>query len=447
MSANTNLVTSPINITSGTNVTITGQLFADSATFTNGIVIGAGGTNLSVTGNVLANGGVFTNTLTLNGTTVLVSGQGGDIKNTGTPVNGNLATYVGTTGTNVSPSTNISIFESLWGTTIGSPVVYTTTIGRTNFGDNTPVQILGPVTIFDNATPLTPGYLVHGQLITVAPSSTSVTFATSNSRYDNTGASAKVVLTLTAALPGKTYSFTVTDTDGIDIVSVGDDVFQVGSTVTSAAATITSTVIGSTITFTAHNSTTWVAESLTGDWTYSGSKLSILPTSGVTAGVYGNSSYIPQITVDNKGIVTSVTTNIVSTMDIASSLGTDDTYTGIIRTGRNNSGGVTQWDAVYLNSSSQWVLADANGSGTYPCRGIATATVATGNATTVITRGTIRNDAWAWTVGGTIYLSTTAGGLTQTAPSTTGDKVQVIGYALDADTMAVEISPDYGTAP
>lgn len=135
------------------------------------------------------------------------------------------------------------------------------------------------------------------------------------------------------------------------------------------------------------------------------------------------------------------------TTDNGTSMATDDTLSGFVRSGRNNSGGVTQWDAVYLNSSSQWVLADANGSGTYPCRGLATTTASTGNATTVVTRGTVRNDAWAWTPGGTIYLSTTAGGLTQTAPSTTGDKVQVIGYALDADTIALEISPDYGTAP
>jgi hypothetical protein len=136
-----------------------------------------------------------------------------------------------------------------------------------------------------------------------------------------------------------------------------------------------------------------------------------------------------------------------SVIDLGVSMGSDDTYTGTIRSGLNNSGGVTQWDAVYLNGSSQWVIADANGSGTYPARGLAVATVATGNATTIITRGTVRNDAWNWTPGGTIFLSTTAGGLTQTAPSTTGDKVQVMGYALDADTMAVEPSSDYGTAP
>jgi hypothetical protein len=117
----------------------------------------------------------------------------------------------------------------------------------------------------------------------------------------------------------------------------------------------------------------------------------------------------------------------------AAAPGSDDTFTGDTITGLNNSGGVTQWDAVYLNGSSQWVLADANGTGTYPATGLATATVATGNATTVLVRGVVRNDAWTWTPGGRIYLSTTAGGLTQTAPATSGDKVQDVGFALSAD--------------
>lgn len=115
----------------------------------------------------------------------------------------------------------------------------------------------------------------------------------------------------------------------------------------------------------------------------------------------------------------------------------DDNYAGITIDGRNNSGGVTQWDAVYINGSSEFVIADANGSGTYPAVGLAVGTVAGGGATTVITHGVVRNDGWTWTVGGVIYLSTTAGGLTQTAPSTSGDKVQVMGIAISADEMLV----------
>lgn len=125
--------------------------------------------------------------------------------------------------------------------------------------------------------------------------------------------------------------------------------------------------------------------------------------------------------------------------------GSDDTYSGIILSGLNNSGGVTQWDAVYLNGSSAWVLADANGSGTYPARGLAIATVAGAGATSILTYGTVRNDAWSWTIAGPIYLSATPGGLTQTPPATSGDQVQVVGYALTADVAFFDFNSTYLT--
>jgi len=50
--------------------------------------------------------------------------------------------------------------------------------------------------------------------------------------------------------------------------------------------------------------------------------------------------------------------------------------------------------------------------------------------------GIVRNDAWNWTVGGYIYLSTsTAGAMTQTLPSTIGNQVQLLGIATHADRM------------
>lgn len=119
---------------------------------------------------------------------------------------------------------------------------------------------------------------------------------------------------------------------------------------------------------------------------------------------------------------------------------TDDTYQGTVITGRNAGATIAQWEAVYLDAStSEWLLADANGSSTYPCRGLAVAAGTDNNALTVIDDGVVRNDAWTWTVGADIYLSGTPGGLTQTAPSTSGDKIQKIGYALSADTMRVNI--------
>ncbi len=133
-------------------------------------------------------------------------------------------------------------------------------------------------------------------------------------------------------------------------------------------------------------------------------------------------------------------------IDFGTSLASDDTFVGEVMSGLNNSGGVTQWDAVYMNSSSQWVLADANGSSTYPARGLATATSSTGNPTTVVIRGIVRNDGWsAWTVGGPLYLSGTAGAITQSVPATSGDKVQVIGYAIASKTIFVDFNSTYVT--
>ncbi len=123
----------------------------------------------------------------------------------------------------------------------------------------------------------------------------------------------------------------------------------------------------------------------------------------------------------------------------------DDTYTGTVIEGRVNSGGVTQWDAVYLNSSSQWVKADASSDAAAPARGLATTTQLTTVAVNVLVHGVVRNDAWAWTPGQPIYLSETAGALTQTVPVTSGAIVQAVGFALTADIAFFDFNSTYLT--
>jgi hypothetical protein len=55
----------------------------------------------------------------------------------------------------------------------------------------------------------------------------------------------------------------------------------------------------------------------------------------------------------------------------------------------------------------------------------------------------VRQDAsWSWTLGGPIYVAGTAGaagGLTQTAPNTTGDFIQQVGTASASDEMLIDI--------
>ena len=124
----------------------------------------------------------------------------------------------------------------------------------------------------------------------------------------------------------------------------------------------------------------------------------------------------------------------------------DNTYEGTVIVGRNAGAALAQWNAVALGAAGTWLLADANGAaGTYPAHGLAVAAYADTVAATVLVDGVARNDAWAWTIGAPIYLSTAAGGLTQVAPAVSGDKVQILGYALSADSIRVCPSLEYLT--
>jgi hypothetical protein len=143
--------------------------------------------------------------------------------------------------------------------------------------------------------------------------------------------------------------------------------------------------------------------------------------------------------------LTSTQTLSAKQIRFSAALGADDTWEGNSIFGLNAFATIAQWEAVYLNTSSAWALADANGTSTYPARGLAVAAYSSGNAAEVVVRGTARNDAWNWTVGAPLYLSTTPGALTQTAPATSGDQIQVVGYALTADIAYLDFNGEYVT--
>lgn len=125
----------------------------------------------------------------------------------------------------------------------------------------------------------------------------------------------------------------------------------------------------------------------------------------------------------------------------------DDTFTGATISGFNAGATIAQWEAVYLGSGATWLLADGNGSGTYPARGLATAAGTNGNPLTVVTKGIVRNDAWTWTPGGNIYLSNTPGGLSQTPSVVSGERVQMVGFALSADVASFDFTNVFSTNP
>jgi len=123
----------------------------------------------------------------------------------------------------------------------------------------------------------------------------------------------------------------------------------------------------------------------------------------------------------------------------------DDQYNGITITGRNAGEGLTQWDLVRLaNDADPWHQADANAAGEFPAIGIVIATTTDTNEAKVLITGVVRNEGWTGlTPGGKVYLSATAGGLTQTAPSTSGDCIQIIGFALSDSEIFFDFSRPY----
>lgn len=90
-------------------------------------------------------------------------------------------------------------------------------------------------------------------------------------------------------------------------------------------------------------------------------------------------------------------------------------------------------DLLYFKSDGKVYKADSDGTSTYPVMGLALATASSGS-NLVLLNGIYRDDSrYNFTVGGLVYLSTTAGSETQTQPSATDNVIQVVGVATHAD--------------
>lgn len=93
-------------------------------------------------------------------------------------------------------------------------------------------------------------------------------------------------------------------------------------------------------------------------------------------------------------------------------------------------------DICYVKSDGKMGKADSDAIATATALFMALGTIANDASGSFATPGNfVRNDAWSWTVGGTIYLSGTAGAMTQTMPTATNSVVQILGVAMHADRM------------
>lgn len=125
--------------------------------------------------------------------------------------------------------------------------------------------------------------------------------------------------------------------------------------------------------------------------------------------------------------------------------GTDDTATGP-KTGSVNAGAtITQWDVCYLGSGGKWLKASAGDIAT--AEGILVLSLESKTDTQamlVALPGAIcRNDGWTWSAPGVpLYLSATAGAITETQPASTDQVIRPIGWALSDDCIYFNPSPD-----
>lgn len=145
--------------------------------------------------------------------------------------------------------------------------------------------------------------------------------------------------------------------------------------------------------------------------------------------------------VDNAG-PTGPTGPTGSIEDLTPTPSSDLTASGIrasLTAGEN----VVFGDVCYIKSDGKLWKADANAATLYPAFFMAVATILADASGSFLMLGFARNDAWTWTVGGAIYLSTTVGAMTQTQPSATDDVIQVLGFATHADRMLFKPSSDY----
>ena len=123
-------------------------------------------------------------------------------------------------------------------------------------------------------------------------------------------------------------------------------------------------------------------------------------------------------------------------------LGTAE-FAGEVAAGLGSYASLSDGDLVYLNSSGQWNLTDADAASS----STGLIGIYLSSPGRVLLRGHARvtaNSSFTGmtTIGAPLYVSTTAGDFTQTAPSATGDIVRIIGYVTDTTNDIMYFCPD-----
>lgn len=129
------------------------------------------------------------------------------------------------------------------------------------------------------------------------------------------------------------------------------------------------------------------------------------------------------------------------TIDLDPSPSSNQTAVGITSLKTVDTNTVGFGSLLILSSDGNYDEANAGSSSTMPCTAMALS-AGTGSLT-VLKQGYVRDDSWSWTPGSILYVDTTAGQITSTAPSGSGEVVQIIGNAESS--TVIYFNPEYTT--
>jgi hypothetical protein len=104
------------------------------------------------------------------------------------------------------------------------------------------------------------------------------------------------------------------------------------------------------------------------------------------------------------------------------------------------SGSLTAGGLYYLSALGAWVSTDANAAST--ATGMLAFALGSSASDGMLVRGYIKNSGFSATTGDIVYVSTTAGDVTTTAPSGSGDIIRIIGYSVDGTNKIIYFNPD-----
>lgn len=104
-------------------------------------------------------------------------------------------------------------------------------------------------------------------------------------------------------------------------------------------------------------------------------------------------------------------------------------------------GTIVEGDILYAQADGVAGLADASAIGTGRVIGIARSGGTTGDPIVVQTAGMVEFSGWSLTANAMQFLSTTAGDITETAPTATGEVVTAVGVAVSTTQLVLLLSP------